>query len=660
MNISQKRDPEKPERKRHGSLILSLLCAFVDFLYNSASRSLAGFLFGGKKRGPDRKKASFIDYVTDTDNFMRKLTAPVKRFFNRSLSESLIVRSVARYVSGITAIRTRTVGIFAISFGLYTSAVFVVSYFIGDTKKDFLLLIIGIASVFASIPLFSSGGSVSDAISRSRVIGFLLFDVLGIRREYIITDSHRRGNSTVAFLLGTVLGLSAYFLNPLIPVLTVPVLAVLFIVVAQPETGVILTLLLLPFLPTMAVAGMIILTAVCYFLKLIQGKRRLVFEKLDISILIFMVLTLFGGIVSITSSGSIRPALMYFCLSAGYFLTANLLTTAGWTKRAIGVLLTSMTAVALIGIYENYFGKPAIVSWIDTSMFSDIENRVVSTFANPNVLAEFLILLLPLSFALVLTAGRSSSRFGAVLMLVCCGVCLVFTWSRGAWLGILFGMLVFLMMCSRKTLVALFIACFGIPLLPLVLPDNIIQRFMSIGNLADSSTSYRFNIWRGVFRMLPDCFLSGIGIGEEPFSEFYVKYSLSGIEAAPHSHSLFLQVLVSIGITGLIALIAVLCFYVRESVSFCKNQKDAPLPVRLYSSALFAGICAVLVQGLTDYVWYNYRIFALFWLLIGLTVALRRSHEETIIECRPDGPYTDIPISSVSKNDSGRKTGERQ
>jgi hypothetical protein len=27
------------------------------------------------------------------------------------------------------------------------------------------------------------------------------------------------------------------------------------------------------------------------------------------------------------------------------------------------------------------------------------------------------------------------------------------------------------------------------------------------------------------------------------------------------------------------------------------------------------------MQGVTDYVWYNYRIFLLFWLVVGLGVA---------------------------------------
>ena len=32
----------------------------------------------------------------------------------------------------------------------------------------------------------------------------------------------------------------------------------------------------------------------------------------------------------------------------------------------------------------------------------------------------------------------------------------------------------------------------------------------------------------------------------------------------------------------------------------------------------------VLVHGMTDYVWYNYRVFLMFWLIIGLSCAWRK------------------------------------
>ena len=203
------------------------------------------------------------------------------------------------------------------------------------------------------------------------------------------------------------------------------------------------------------------------------------------------------------------------------------------------------------------------------------------------------------------------------------GTCLIFTWSRGAWLGFLLGMMLFLLMYSKKTLVLGLLGVFGIPFLPFILPDSIINRFTSIGNLGDTSTSYRVHMWQGTFNMLEDHFLGGIGIGVNVFSKVYPRYALAAIEKAPHSHNLYLQILVETGIIGLFLFLVFLFAFVRHNFTF--YAKPQPLKPRLFCAALFCGILAVLAQGMTDYIWYNYRVYLIFWLLIGLTVATART-----------------------------------
>lgn len=256
-------------------------------------------------------------------------------------------------------------------------------------------------------------------------------------------------------------------------------------------------------------------------------------------------------------------------------------------------------------------------------MFSDISGRVVSTFENPNVLAEYLIMILPISAAGFLTAKNTSQRLLFLFMGGILGSCLIFTWSRGAWLGFLIGMMLFLLMYSRKFLVVGLLGILAIPFLPFVLPDSIINRFTSIGNLGDTSTSYRVHIWTGTLNMLEDHFLGGIGIGVNVFGKVYPRYSLAAIEAAPHSHNLYLQILVETGILGLFLFIVFLIAFARHNFSF--YAKPQPLKPRLYCAAMFCGILAVLAQGMTDYIWYNFRVYLVFWLMIGLTVATVRT-----------------------------------
>ena len=55
----------------------------------------------------------------------------------------------------------------------------------------------------------------------------------------------------------------------------------------------------------------------------------------------------------------------------------------------------------------------------------------------------------------------------------------------------------------------------------------------------------------------------------------------------------------------------------------------------MLSAAGMCGIMSMLIQGFTDYVWYNYRIFLMFWMVIGFTVAIGRAVRENTLSPRP-------------------------
>ena len=199
-----------------------------------------------------------------------------------------------------------------------------------------------------------------------------------------------------------------------------------------------------------------------------------------------------------------------------------------------------MAAIALGGVLVSLYGfwqrlNPGDYNtgWVDKDMFSAITFRVYSTFANPNVLGEYFLLVIPFAFALGLTAPNRRKKIlwiGATAMMC---LCLLLTYSRGCYLGLLFGMVIFLVLLDRRFLILVGILAV---LSPLYVPDTIWQRLLSIGNLGDTSTNYRVNIWIGTMKMLKDFWFCGVGPGEDAFNTVYPLYSLSAIDT-PHSHN---------------------------------------------------------------------------------------------------------------------------
>ena len=106
--------------------------------------------------------------------------------------------------------------------------------------------------------------------------------------------------------------------------------------------------------------------------------------------------------------------------------------------------------------------------------------------------------------------------------------------------------------------------------------------------------------------------------------------------------------IIELGIFGLFVFLAVVFLFVQSSFSHISSAKSKDS--RIMTAAALCGITAALAQGLTDYIWYNYRVFFIFWAVIGLTAALRRCDTlETDYITRKDkqdqhAAHIDIPL----------------
>ena len=376
---------------------------------------------------------------------------------------------------------------------------------------------------------------------------------------------------------------------------------------------------LAPILPTMAVLGLMLVSCFALLLRMMQRREReLFYAPYNRYIWMYAAIYLVGTWFSVTRSGSLLGG----CLTVAFILFALVLENSITTQRQLDNLLMLMviagTAVALYGVCQYLFGWGyQSEAWVDSDMFGDVF-RVPSTLENPNMLGQYLILAIPLGGAGLLSAKSWGKR---VFYFCCCGimcVCMLLTMSRGAWLGLLFAGFVFVLFLQPRILL---LAPLLLVALYFVMPDSVITRFTSIGNLEDQSTSYRVYIWMGTLAMLKDYWLCGIGPGDAAFNLVYPRYSYSGI-TAPHSHNLFLQIMCDAGVIALVIFVLLLFHFFRDVCSAFCRERDAFS--RFHQTAVAAGMAGFLVQAMTDYSFYNYRVMFLFWVFIALGGLLAR------------------------------------
>ncbi len=374
-----------------------------------------------------------------------------------------------------------------------------------------------------------------------------------------------------------------------------------------------LTVVLTPFLPTM---GSLALVLVSFgSLLLVFGRerdRKLVHFPANKFIYAFAFIFIYATITSVTFRGSLFVGMISVAFMLFAIVLMNAVTTWSQVRAICALSVLAGVGVSLYGLYQYVNPQKYTSVWTDTDLFTTFSFRVYSTFANPNVLGEYFLLVLPLAAALVLTA---KSWKGRIFWLGCGGItmlCLLLTYSRGCYLGILFAVLLFLVLLDRRFILLCIV---GLALSPVILPASIMERFLSIGNMADTSTSYRWYIYMGSLAMLKDYWFSGVGPGIDAFNEVYPAYAYHSV-TAPHSHNLFLQLTSDTGIFGLLAFCLIIFSFYRTCFTALRGEKD--FETRVFIITGISAISGFMVQSMTDYTFYNYRVMLLFWATLAL------------------------------------------
>lgn len=389
--------------------------------------------------------------------------------------------------------------------------------------------------------------------------------------------------------------------------------------VIRPEVGIFACVFFAPFLPTMVLAGMLALTLVCFVLQLMAGNERYSF-KLDttgIFIIAFGGILLFFGFTSYHPATSIKIALLECLFLCSYFLILFLVDNRRKLKYLIFTYCSSGLLAGFVGLYQ-YLSGHVDTTWTDTQLFEELTLRVYSTFENPNVYGEYLLLCLPMAAVMACISKRPLVKLFYAGTSVVLLANLALTYSRGCYLAILLAVAVVIWFGARRLLALGFVGLFA---LPFVLPRSILMRFASITNLSDSSTSYRINIWQGTIRMLEDFWPFGVGLGQQAYNCVYPLYGLNAI-FAPHAHSLYLQVMSEMGIAGFAILMAFCLSFL--SAAYVAMRKSKGSRTMWFIIAMMAAVVAFLFEGIFEYIWYNYRVFLLFFITLGIVSALCR------------------------------------
>ncbi len=610
--------------KAFHSVILGKLMRLTEKTYNLLIYGFLGKLFTAYSEEEKLLRESRL--FSRSRNFKRteRFAGALKLGMARSFENSFIFEAMDRVTASLIYRKLKTYGAFLFSLGAYGMiACIIQNVALMGSTIDVRRLFVCAAMLFTALPLLTSGETLAEALLNSKLLAPILFHWFGIPRDTFTKKKVYPKRYAMVTALGMILGVLTVFIDPLYYVAAAVALIGALVIFRYPEIGVVAWIVLIPLVgffehSSIILACVVGMTDVSYLIKLIRGKRSFGMRLIDYPILLFAVLYLLGGIFSEGGVPSFYSALMYVVFLSGYFLVFNLIRTREWVKRCVVAGIFSGTAACLFGIIQIFTGT-LNSSWLDIETFSNIGTRIVSTFENPNVFAEYLLLLIPFAVAFLIRKGSVQAKLLYGLALAVMLVCLVFTWSRGAWLGLLVGMFLFFVILSKKSLIGIIGVVLVSPLLSWLVPNAVTERFLSIGNLAESSISYRISAWYGVLELLNKTWWCGIGVGSAAFDAVYPSVALAGTGAIKHAHSIYLQLLAELGIPGLLVFVLILFLFVQNCFEYLlrvKNREE-----KGFVPAGIAAVAAILVMGATDHIWYSYRIFLAFWTVLALVNA---------------------------------------
>jgi putative inorganic carbon (hco3(-)) transporter len=298
-------------------------------------------------------------------------------------------------------------------------------------------------------------------------------------------------------------------------------------------------------------------------------------------------------------------------------------------------LIAAALAVSLFGLYQYKIGVAPLATWEDPSI-EDKATRIYSTLRNPNLLAGYLIPILPISFAMGIAClfQKNWKKWFAIPFLGTAGIikiAILLTDSRGAFIALgiegaalLLILTVWIWREYPKWRWAILTAWIVAPLMAVAVihfkMPHLEQRFMSIFKGAEhSSNAYRINVWMASLKMLQDNWWLGIGSGNKTFVLAYGLYMKTGLDALG-TYSVPLEIGVETGVFGLLAFVWLL---VALAARAHRRFWDATTTTqRWLALGAIIAIVGMMGHGLVDTVFFRPQVEFIFWLMVAVIVAL--------------------------------------
>ena len=316
-----------------------------------------------------------------------------------------------------------------------------------------------------------------------------------------------------------------------------------------------------------------------------------------------------------------------------YALLRQLLERAPlWWDRLVASLLGGELLSSVLAIRQLYGDTSELARWADPNSVADGTIRVYGPLENPNLLAGYLIPILPIALIALLRWRSWPQRLFAASALLLGSSALFLSYSRGGWLGMVaaLGAAILLLVLRqtrhwpplwRRLFPLLLIAvavCVLVVAVTQIEPLRIRVMSLAAGR-GDSSNNFRINVWLAAIEMIQERPWLGIGPGNSAFNLIYPLYQQPGYTALS-AYSVPLELAVETGIPGLLAATGLLFSALRLGLQ--QLQRDLVLSLPALGAA--AAVIGLAGHGVVDTIFFRPEVQISGWFALATLGAARQ------------------------------------
>lgn len=286
---------------------------------------------------------------------------------------------------------------------------------------------------------------------------------------------------------------------------------------------------------------------------------------------------------------------------------------------AIGALAVALPAITQLGTLESRYGGTVV------------EGRLTGAFVQPNELGSYSVTAFWISCALVAAASGRGDRWLGRTAAVACAATLVFSLSRGSWLGLVSGCaaLVVLHPPMRRIVLRVTVLATAAVLVvavasPFEQTDAVGDRLATIASGDQNPDDRRDLIRAQAVRLMADSPMTGNG----PSSYFLKSAEADSLVAQfrpLHAHNVILHVGAELGLVGIFLLLGLSAAVATAAMRTIARRRSSGDVSGASVVALLAAACASLAgHGIIDVTFQNPVIMIMNWFLLGVLLAASR------------------------------------